>query len=186
MLIAVIILLFSLNSFAFLDFIGDQTKKAMEVGVYIDSASELVSEMIPDEDLETGAKDIQKRTNKLRSESGNINYLTRSTQTLLKGPEWSSKRIDTNMRSTTDYIRKLKRLIARAAALGNDGVVALNTTETNIALNEVQKNQQALIMQNSDSQLRLIEREHEEAQQWSNFSEQQRKLRNSKVADGKL
>ena len=178
--------LFSVPSFAFLDFIGEQAKKAVEVAAYVDAASELASEVSPDKDLENGAKDLQKRSEALRSEASNIRYLSRSTQTILKGPDWSSKRLETSIRSTTDYIRRLKRLLVRAAALGTDGAVALNTTETNVALNEVQKNQQAMIMQNADAQLRDMEREHEESRQWTAFSQQQRKLRNIEADRGKL
>ena len=146
----------------------------------------MTAEIAPDHDLELGAKDLQARSEILRAQASNINYLSRTTQQLLKGPDWSSKRIDTNIRSTTDYIRRLKRLVVRAIGLGTDGTVALNTTETNIALNEVQKNQQAMIMQNSDAQLREIEKEQEEGRQWSSFSEQQRKARNTQVNNGKL
>ncbi|MFP5519665.1 MAG: hypothetical protein ACLGGX_07155 [Bdellovibrionia bacterium] len=186
MFVFCIVFLFSVPSFAFLDFIGEQAKKAVEVAAYVDAASELASEVAPDKDLENGAKDLQKRSEALRSDASNIRYMSRSTQTILKGPDWSSRRLETNIRSTTDYIRRLKRLLIRAAALGTDGAIALNTTETNVALNEVQKNQQAMIMQNADAQLRDMEREQEESRQWTAFSNQQRKLRNKEADRGKL
>lgn len=186
MFVFCIVFLFSVPSFAFLDFIGEQAKKAVEVAAYVDAAAELASEVSPDKDLENGAKDLQRRSEALRSDASNIRYMSRSTQTILKGPDWSSKRLETNIRSTTDYIRRLKRLLIRAAALGTDGAIALNTTETNVALNEVQKNQQAMIMQNADAQLRDMEREQEESRQWTAFSNQQRKLRNKEADRGKL
>lgn len=186
MFIFSIIFLFSAPSFAFLDFIGDQAKKAVEVAAYIDAASELANEVAPDKDLENGAKELQKRAEILRSEASSIRSMSRSTQTILKGPDWSSRRLETNIRSTTDYIRRLKRLLVRAAALGSDGTVALNTTETNVALNEVQKNQQTMIMQNSEAQLRELEKEQEDSKQWTAFSTEQRKLRNSTGSHGKL
>lgn len=186
--IVVIILLFSTSStcFAFLNFVGEQAKKAVELAAYVDAAAELAGEVVPDKDLEIAAKDIQRRSEMLRSEASNARYLSRSTQAVLKGPDWSSKRLETNIRSTTDYIRRLKNLLIRAAALGTDGAIALNTTETNVALNEVQKNQQTMIMQNADFRLREMERENEEGRQWTAFSEQQRKMRNSEVNRGKL
>ena len=181
-----LVFFFSNSSYAFLDFVGEQAKKAVELAAYVDAAAELSSEVAPDKDLEDGAKDIQKRAEVLRSESSNARYLSRSTQSVLKGPDWSSRRLETNIRATTDYIRRLKRLLIRAAALGTDGAVALNTTETNVALNEVQKNQQAMIMQNADAQLRSMEKEHEESRQWTVFSEKQRKIRNQEAQNGKL
>lgn len=186
--VVVILLMLSLTvpCYAFLDFVGEQAKKAVELAAYVDAAAELVGEVAPDKDLENGAKDIQRRSEALRAEASNVRYLSRSTQTVLKGPDWSSRRLETNIRSTTDYIRRLKSLLVRAAALGTDGAIALNTTETNVALNEVQKNQQTMIMQNADMQLREMEREHEEGKQWATFSEQQKKIRNSEANRGKL
>ena len=184
--IFVVCFLFSMPSYAFLDFIGDQAKEAIEIATYVDAAADLANEISPDKDLENGAKDIQKRAEILRSESANARYVSRSTQAILKGPDWSSRRLETNIRSTTDYVRRLKRLLARAVALGTDGTVALNTTETNVALNEVQKNQQAMIMQNADQQLRDMEKEQEESRQWTMFSDRQRKIRKSEAINGKL
>ena len=186
MLVFFLVFFFSISSHAFLDFIGDQAKKAVELAAYVDAAAELSSEIAPDKDLENGAKDIQKRAEVLRSESSNARYISRSTQSVLNGPDWSSRRLETNIRATTDYIRRLKRLLVRAVALGTDGTVALNTTETNVALNEVQKNQQAMIMQNADAQLRSMEQEQEESRQWTSFSDKQRKIRNQEAPRGKL
>lgn len=186
MFIFCIIIFLSLPSFAFLDFIGEQAKKATEVAMYIDAATELASEVSPDTDLENGAKDIQRRSEALRSEASSLRYVSRSTQSLLNGPDWSSRRLDANIKTTTSYIRRLKSLFLRAVALGTDGVVALNTTETNVALNEIQKNQQAMILQTTNAQLRDFEREQEESRQWSKFSEQQRKIRTREVTHGKL
>lgn len=186
MFVFCLVFLFALPSYGFLDFIGEQTKKAVELTAYVDAVAELTSEISPDQDLENAAKNIQKRADALRSETSNLRYLSQSTQNLLKGPDWSSRRLETNIRSTTDYIRRFKNLIFRAAALGTDGAIALNTTETNIALNEVQKNQQTLIMQNAESQIRDMEREHEEAKQWSAFSLKQRQVRNQEAVNGKL
>jgi hypothetical protein len=61
--------------------------------------------------------------------------------------------------------------------LGTNGAIALNTTEANLALIQVQKNQQTLIMQNEHRNLREMEKEQEESKQWSMFSESQRKQR---------
>jgi len=183
MLVFFVVLFFCSSSYSFLDFVGEQAKKAVELAAYVDAAAELSSEVAPDKDLEDGAKDIQKRAEILRSESSHARYLSRSTQSVLKGPDWSSKRLETNIKATTQYIRRLKSLLARAAALGTEGAIALNTTETNVALNEVQKNQQTMIMQNADTQLRSIEKENEEVRQWSEFSERQRQIRNQNTND---
>lgn len=182
----VVIIFFSSNSLAFLDFIGEQAKKAVEAAAYADAVAELSGELSPDNDVKDGARDIQKRAETIRSDSANLRYLSRSTKSVLNGPDWSSCRLETNIRATTDYVRRIKRLFGRIAILGTNGAIALNTTETNVALNEVQKNQQVLIMQNEDYKLRQIEKEHEEAQQWTNFSDRQRKIRRREIDHGQL
>lgn len=182
----VIVFLFSSTSFAFLDFLGEQAKKATEVAAYADAVSELSQELAPDEDIKTGAKDIQRRSEAVRKESANLRYVSRSTQSVLNGPDWSSRRLESNIRSTTDYIRRFKRLIGHIAILGNEGAIALNTTETNVALNEVQRNQQTLILQNEDARLRQLEKESEDSRQWAEFSDRQRRIRNSETVNGKL
>lgn len=182
----IVIFLLPMQSYGFLDFLGEQAKKAAEAAAYADAVSELAGEIAPDGTIKEGADDIKKRAEKLRSEASELRYLTRTSQQVLLGPDWSSKRLETNIRNTTDYVRKLKRLIARIALLGTDGATALNTTETNVALNEVQKNQQALLLQNEDSKIRALEKEHEESKQWAEFSASQRKIRNKEVKSGKF
>jgi hypothetical protein len=184
--IIIFISLIQTKSFAFLDFIGEQAKKAAEAAAYADAVSELAGEISPNEELKAGAEDINKRAELLRSRASEMTYLSRTTQETLKGPDWSSKRLETNIRSTTDYVRKLKRLIARIAILGTDGAVALNTTETNVSLNEVQKNQQALLLQNEDQKLRSIEKEEEERREWQEFASNQKHFRQNGDANGKL
>lgn len=186
MFISLIVFLYTVKSYAFLDFIGDQTKKTLETAAYVDAVAELSEEISPNEELKEGAHDLRVRSERLRSEASNLKYLGRSAKSVLAGPDWSSRRLETNIKATTDYVRKLKRIIARASALGTDGATALNTTQTNIALNEIQKNQQALLIQNEDEKLREVEREQEHAQEWESFSKNQRKIRRSESKNGKL
>lgn len=185
MLIPLLAFLIPTPSQAFLDFVGEQSKKAMEAAAYADAVTELATEISPNSELIEGAKDLNQRAEKLRSEASELRYLSRATKNVLSGPDWSSKRLETNIRATTDYMRRMKRLIARIALLGTDGATALNTTETNVALNEVQKNQQALLLQNEEAKIREIEREQEEKKEWSEFSKAQRKHRQGEKS-GKL
>lgn len=182
----IIALLFPVTSSAFLDFIGEQAKKATEVAAYVDAVSELSEEVVPDEDIKSGAENIQRRSEDVRRQSANVRYVSRTTQSVLNGPDWSSRRIERNIRSTTEYVRRFKRLIGRITILGNEGAIALNTTEANIALNEIQKNQQALMLQNEEARLYQIEREAEVSRQWAEFSERQRRVRKSEDSSGKL
>ena len=83
----VVVFLFSSKSYAFLDFLGEQAKKATEVAAYVDAVSELSQELAPDEDIQAGAKDVQRRSEAVRRESANPRYVSRSTQSVLNGPD---------------------------------------------------------------------------------------------------
>ena len=141
---------------------------------------DLAGEVSDSETIKENSKEIRIRTNRLKSETKNLGYISNTTHSLLSGPDWSSKRIDKNIRATTSYIKRLKRVIARVALLGTSGAIALNTAETNVALNAVQKNQQTLMLQNQDYMLRSLEREKESANQWSSFINSQREIRNQR------
>lgn len=172
--------------YAFLDFIGTQAKQAVEVAAYTDAAVDLALELTPDDDIKEGVQNLKKRSEMLRSRSSDVESLGTSVKSIMEGPDWTSKRLDTNIRSTSNYVKRFKKILLKAAALGSQGTTALNTAETNAALNEVQKNQQAMILQNEDKKLRDLEREHEETKQWDQFSKNQRRLRSREVYGGKL
>lgn len=184
----IIVLFFiPLQCFAFLDFIGDRAAKVAESLAYTDAVSELLSEVTNDSGIKDGAIDLRRRSDQLRSEANKIQSVSYSTKSVLAGPDLSSKRLDANIRTTTDYIRRVKRLMMHLALLGTDGATAFNTAETNFALNEVQKNQQTMIIQQEDQKLRELEKETHEAKVWDQFSNKQRSYRSTKNKDhGKL
>lgn len=181
----ILIFIFPSSSSAFLSFIGDKTKEAIEVAAYADAVSEMLEEIDPDSTLSLGAKDLQRRSEKLRTEARRINQINSQTKRILNGPDWSSRRLDSNIRSTTNYIKRLKRYSAQVTALGVGGTTALNTAETNLALNEIQKNQQAILLQNEDSKIRELEKEQEHLKKWNEFSKSQRELRKQQGFYGK-
>lgn len=186
MFIIIVVLLVPLQSQAFLDFIGNQAKEAIEAAAYVDAVADLSSEISTDSDLKNASKELAKRADALRSEAYNVKSLSQSTKAVLNGPDWSSKRLETNIRNTTDYIRRMKRLVSKISALGLTGATALNGTETNVALNEVQKNQQTMILQNEDAKIRDLEKETEESKQWTEFSNNQKNLRKGEAVSGKF
>lgn len=180
-----LIVLIPIRSLAFLDFIGEQAKKAVEVAAYVDAVNDLMGEVSPSSELSENANDLNLRAEALRREASSLNYISRTTKDTLNGPNWTSKRLDHNIRATTEYIKRVKRLLSRIVLLGTDGATALSATETNAALNEVQKNQQVLIMQNEEMKLREISKEQENAKSWSDFSLNQKNIREGKPTSGK-
>lgn len=183
--VVILLLLIPNSAFAIFDFIGNQAQRAMEISAYVSTASDLVKEVSGNNDVEAGAKDVRKRTEALRKSNETIKHMSETSKSILLGPNWTSKRLDENIRSTTNYVKRIKSIIAKSAMLGTSGLTALNSTESNISLNEIQKNQQTLILQNEDARLRQMERENEEISKWHRFSVNQRNLRENK-ARGKL
>lgn len=184
MLISLVFLFYSQQSNAMMDFLGEQAKEASEVAAYTDALIDLAGEITDSESLEENSKEYKKRIGYLKSEISNVSYLSSTSKNLLNGPDWSSHRIDENIKATTNYIKRFKRIIARAAILGTDGATALNTAETNVALNEIQKNQQTIMLQNQDFMLRSLEKEKEEASKWNNFVKNQKEARSQNSVGG--
>jgi hypothetical protein len=184
---SVIIILIPIQCFAFLDFIGEKAAKFAETAVYTDAVAEMLGEVTNDSGIQDGAKEIRRMSQQIKRDMGELQSIGASTKSILEGPDWSSKRLDANIRSTTDYIRRVKRLLSRITFLGAEGATAFNTAETNFALNEIQKNQQAMILQLEDQKLRNLERETQENKRWNSFTQKQRAYRyQRKVEDGKL
>jgi hypothetical protein len=182
-----ILILIPLHSYAFLDFLGGQAAKIAEAMAYTDAVSEVLSEVSNDKTMKEGSDDLKRRTQALNQELLNIEGVSYETKSIFSGPAWSSKRLDANIRSTTDYVRRVKRLLAHVALLGTQGATAFNTAETNMALNEVQKNQQAMILQTEDQRMRNLEKESRETKIWNDFSIKQRNFRQTRNKDdGKL
>lgn len=173
-----IVLILSPKAYAIFDFIGTQVKKGAELGSYADSVKSLSDELNSNSDLDIGLRNIRDRSSRLSAELKNMNDISDSSKNILRGPDWSKNRLDENIRATSDYVSRFKRMVIKIAALGTEGAIALNTTETNVALNEMQKNQQALILQNEDEKLRKLENEIEEKKSWQNFVSNQKAARN--------
>lgn len=180
----IILVLLPFQSFAFLDFMGDQAKKAVEVATVIESVGSIVDDVTPNDEIKSKNEEIQNRAHEIRRKSNQVNSLNREAEYIFKNPQFGSNRIDDNIRTTSNYVRRLKQMIMKMILLGTDGATTLNTIESNMALNEIQKNQQVLILQNEERKVFEAESTIREKDEWNRFFETQRNIRKGVSSHG--
>lgn len=175
------LILYCSSSSAILDFIAEETKGVAEAAGVVDATLDLFDEVTPDTEARNQLQEISRNTSRLRASAQNVRFLSQDTRSVLEGPKYTSNHLDSNIRATTNYVRRLKMVIVRLAALGTDAITAFTGIHTNKQLNEIQKNQQILILQNEARSNREIAKELEEAQKWELFITTQKAYRTGSV-----
>jgi len=170
--------------FSFFDFLAEKGEDAAETAAIASATADLVSVVGGSEEIIRAMEDIEWFASAVEDKIDESIYLSEETKRLMKGVDYSSDRLSTNIRYTTSYIRRLQSLFLRYAAFGSDFATAINTLETNVSLSEIQKNQQTMIMMERQKSLlelneKLIEHQKSEA-----FIDEQRKKRWRMPADG--
>lgn len=163
-------------SHAFLDFLGKKADDALSVATYADSVGDLLNEFDGTTSAVSESRQLSEKLHSIANTSNEIRDIGESSRILLRGPNWTSERLDENIRSTTDFIRRAKNTLLRIKALGPQGITAVNTFQTNMALNEIQKNQQLLIYQNEKRNLSEAQKEIEQKVKWMEFMNAQKKF----------
>ncbi len=171
------ILLISIKSQALMDYLAKKSEDVLKTAMYADAIADLVGEITPDTELEKRAKSTRDLGLKLNQDLNNLYYIGEDTKSVLNGPDLGSESLETNIRASTNYIRKVKRLGLKVAALGTDGFTALNSLQTNDTLEQIRKNQalEIAIVQ-SHAQKQIVKNAMEEAKM-RNFIAKQRSIR---------
>ena len=167
-------------SHAFLDFIGEKADDAVKSAVYVDAVAELTNELDENSPINERAQDLRRRTQRLKGEVSDVYYAADDFRSLLDGPDWSSASLEQNIRYTSRYIRRAKRLLVRLGLVGTDVATAMNTAETNSALNEMLKNQQTQILLQKEERIDELERELKREKEWKEFIARERQRRNGR------
>ncbi len=162
-----------------LDFLLEKSVDIAKTAAIADSAADLIGELDPESELKVGLESVRNTQDNLAADAASARYLSAETRSLLMGPRWSQNRLENNIRQTTSYVRRAKRMLVLLAALGPEGVSASAGIETAASLNEIQKNQQVMILQNSQLLNRQLSKEVEEANVWTRFVDKQRAQRSS-------
>jgi hypothetical protein len=176
-----ILLTSSANAFGIYDSVLEHAKELREIAAVSVAAGDLVAELGGDDgSLLKELEYIERESQALATELSEMDYLSEEGKALLGGPNMAAKRLATNLRRLTNYTRRVKSFVAKMAILGENGSLVLSGIETNISLNEIQKNQQALIAQQERMNLlkkRQYLEEEKERHRWEKFSSEQRRIR---------
>ncbi len=173
-LLFLIVIFFSVSrADAMLNFLADQAKDSAKAAAYLDSARDLVNEIDESSSLASATQNLLVREKKLRTEFERGSQVGVEGSALFTPHDWTSKRLDENLRYTSRFVKRAKRLLVSTGLLGVEVATALNTAETNAALNEVIKNQQADLLLRHEERIKAEERRAE----WQNFIEQERMVR---------
>lgn len=167
------------TSLAVLDFLASRAEEAAKTSMYMDAVYDLFSEVVPDSSMERVSRELRDENQKLSSEMYDLHFLGEDIKGLLDGPDVVGPRLDENLRSTTNYLRRGKRVAMQLALLGSNGLTAMNGLQTNATLLEIQKNQATLIAQNQKKEIYQARQEIKDSRDWQNFVKKQRNYRNA-------
>lgn len=144
--------LFALKSHALLDSIADTARDAAKSAAYTSAVSELASELKSGDDLAKASAALSRQT---------------------KTDDWSTAHLQDSLTYTNRFVSRARKLFLTLGLAGTDVATALNTAETNGALNEVIKNQQAELLLKQEEKAE----EREEKDSWRMFIESERAAR---------
>ncbi len=173
-------LFWSPSSLAVLDFIGETAKDTAKAAAYADAVSELANELEDSSEISEAAKSLSERMKALKTTTSEVYYISSEFRSLLDGPDWSSQQLDQNIRYTSRYINRLKRLLVSLGLVGTDVATAMNTAETNGALKEVLRNQQAQLLLQKEDKVDRAEADLNRKKEWDEFIQREQKIRRGK------
>ena len=174
---SILVLICSSISFAFLDAAAQAARDAAKSAAYVGSIGELASELSDSKSVSGEAARLDEKIRSLSHSSNDLSFMSSEFESLARGPNWTSGHLDENIRYTSKFIARAKRMLITMGLLGLDAATAMNTAETNGALKEVLKNQQAQILMQKESEVERAETEIREKSQWHDFIENERALR---------
>ncbi len=87
-----------------------RSEDLLKTAIYGDTIAELIKEVAPESGLEKSAHNGRLHASKLSQEAQNLYYIGEDTRSILSGPDIGSDSLEQNIKSTTNYINKLKSL----------------------------------------------------------------------------
>ena len=144
--------LFAFKANALLDSIADTARDAAKAAAYTTAVSELASELKSGTDLAKASASLSRQT---------------------KSDDWSTAHLQDSLSYTNRFVSRARKLFLTLGLAGTDVATALNTAETNGALNEVIKNQQAELLLKQEEKASA----QGEKEEWRSFIERERSER---------
>jgi hypothetical protein len=162
--------------------IADEVSQAMILGSDI---SDLIEEVTPDcenpscdSPLKAEQSIIKDKMYEIHSNARQTGYMIGDLGYVLNPPSLRSG-VSGSIRQTTRYIRKMKRIIGRVAALRGKGVQTAAAIETNNLLVQIMNNQALQMTQFDENEMNKVIREQNEIQAEERFIQEQRQIRRS-------
>lgn len=160
--------------------IADEVSQALILGSDI---SDLIDEVTPDcenpscdSPLKTEQSILRDKAYEIHSNARQTGYLLGDLGYVLNPPSLRGG-LSGNIRQTSRYIRKMKRIIGRVAALRGKGVQTAAALETNNLLVQIMNNQALQMSQFDESEMNKVLREQNELKIEDSFIQEQRKAR---------
>ena len=135
-----------------------------------ESALDLLSEVTNDAETQKSNEELRAKIQGITKTAQDSSYTGEDIQDLISPINFSSQRVEQNIRQTISYVRRLKRVLLKLGVMSPQGVTAVNTAETNVSLSQVNQNLTTLMLQNA----------------WRDASEKQAKLSEEKRAQDYL
>lgn len=140
--------LYPLTSWALFDEILGAADKAAEIGALADATKELLKDVDsgstsePLDELGREADKFNQELLKLEKKARNLEWAKSEIKELRKGPDYSHQTLLESIKRTSDYLRRVKKLLASLAAFPKASS-AYSQAETTIALQDQLKLQRA-------------------------------------------
>lgn len=171
-------LLLSSRSNAFLDSIAESAKDLAEAAAVSGAVTEMIDEIDPDSAPVEENRRVQEDYQRIQQEINQAKYLDNESKEIMRGPNLTSKRLSANIKFTTQFIRRTKRLLTTVGLISPEVTTAVNTAQTNTQMNEVLQNQQTMILLQQQQINEQKQKELAERKSWEDFISSQRAIRN--------
>ncbi len=184
-LIFTFIAILSVPSFAVLGsdalaLIADEVSQAMILGSDI---SDLIDEVTPDcenpscdSPLKNEQSVLKEKMYEIHSNTRQAGYAMGDISYVLSPPSLRGG-LSTNIRQTSRYVRKMKRIISRLAAIRGKGVQTAAALETNNLLIQIMNNQALQMSQFDENEMNKVIRDQNELKTEESFIREQRRAR---------
>lgn len=179
------ILFVVLDAHAFLDYSAALAADMAKTSMYVDAINDLTKEVVPDSELAQSAKESRDQAIEYHQEAQNLIYVGKDASSVLSGPDFSDKNLETNLRATTSYIQKLKNLGLKMSLLGTNGFTAFSALQANETLEQIRRNQAADLAFSKQYTQSKMKKEALEDSKMRSFIIEQRALRKASIGQTK-
>ena len=153
---------------------ADEAKKVGQAVGYVDAVSDLLEQFRGTDDATIALREVQGQAQRFKTMFNETIYVGREYEALTKGPKWHKKNLEQDIRSTTQYVKRLNRFVAKAALLGSEWSAVLGIHEVNNGVQKLTSLQRQIFAQQTMRHLDEKAIELKEKKQWEALIERER------------